>query len=113
MKEVAKIFDVEPNEDFKCNDNLGLVYRFTENELLCNGVPAAESLMMLLNGTLKIVSCQVIENPWQEFACDTCYHCIQDDMCNAYRYGMSYGYCPTIRDCERYKESKVVNNMVY
>lgn len=47
-----------------------------------------------------------IEKPWEEFYCGECIHCVQDDMCSAYRLGMSYAYCPHIRDCERYKEAK-------
>lgn len=47
-----------------------------------------------------------IEKPWEEFACDKCIHCFQNDMCNAYMLGMSYAYCPQIRDCEKFKEDK-------
>ena len=45
-----------------------------------------------------------IEKPWEEFYCDECIHCVQDDMCSAYIFGMSYAYCPHIRECEKFEE---------
>ena len=47
-----------------------------------------------------------IKKPWEEFFCDKCTHCFQEDMCNAYMLGMSYLYCPQIRNCEKFKEKK-------
>lgn len=56
-----------------------------------------------------------IEKPWEEFYCGECIHCVQDDMCSAYIFGMSYAYCPHIRNCEKFEEfeEKKVNNTVY
>ena len=45
-----------------------------------------------------------IQKPWEEFFCDKCIHCFQEDMCNAYKYGTSFAYCPQIRGCEKFKE---------
>lgn len=49
----------------------------------------------------------IIERPWENFYCEECVHCVQDDMCSAYIFGLSYAYCPQIRDCEKFtKEGK-------
>ena len=48
----------------------------------------------------------MIEKPWEECACDKCIFCFQEDMCSAYKLGMSYAYCPQIRNCEKLKERK-------
>lgn len=48
----------------------------------------------------------MIEKPWEEFACDKCIHCFQEDMCSVYKLGMSYVYCPHIRNCEKFKEKE-------
>lgn len=45
-----------------------------------------------------------IEKPWEEFYCDKCVHCFQDDMCSVYKLGTSFAYCPHIRDCEKFLE---------
>lgn len=45
-----------------------------------------------------------IEKPWEEFYCDKCVHCFQEDMCGAYMIGTSYVYCPPIRNCEKFIE---------
>ena len=47
-----------------------------------------------------------IEKPWEECFCETCIYCMQEDMCCAYKLGMSYAYCPQIRNCEKYNEKK-------
>lgn len=44
----------------------------------------------------------IIEKPWEESACDECIHCKGEDMCSAYRIGMSFAYCPAIRNCEKF-----------
>ena len=62
MEEVAKMLGVEVGEHFECDDNywLGLTFWFTDTEFVCNGVHAADSLMMFLNGTLTIK-----RKPWK------------------------------------------------
>lgn len=59
MAEVAKMLGVELGEDFKCNEST-CTYRITKYDLLCNGVHGAESLMMLLDGTLTVA-----QKPWK------------------------------------------------
>ena len=46
----------------------------------------------------------VVERPWEENFCEKCTHCFAEDICNAYRLGMSHAYCPQIRDCEKFKD---------
>ena len=46
---------------------------------------------------------EVITNPWSYY-CNRCVHCVQDDMCSAYRLGMSWCYCPQIRNCTKFWE---------
>ena len=46
----------------------------------------------------------LVERPWEEDFCEKCTHCFEEDMCNAYKLGFSYAYCPQIRDCERFKD---------
>ena len=45
-----------------------------------------------------------IERPWENFYCDECVHCVQNDMCSAYIFCLSYAYCPHIRECEKFKK---------
>lgn len=45
-----------------------------------------------------------IEKPWEECFCDKCIHCFDEDMCGAYMLGMSYAYCPQLRQCEKFRE---------
>jgi hypothetical protein len=46
----------------------------------------------------------MIERPWEEFACDRCIHCFEENMCSAYKLITSYAYCPQIRNCNKFKE---------
>lgn len=46
----------------------------------------------------------LIKNPWEELYCDRCIHCINEDMCGGYFYGMSNAYCPQIKYCGKFKE---------
>lgn len=48
----------------------------------------------------------IIERPWEESFCDKCVYCFQEDMCIAYRLGMSRAYCPQVRNCEKFVEKK-------
>ena len=59
MAEVAKMFGVEFDQDFECNES-SCTYRITKNGVRCNGVLGADSLTMLLNGTLTIK-----HKPWK------------------------------------------------
>ena len=45
-----------------------------------------------------------IERPWENFYCDECVHCVQNDMCSVYIFCLSYAYCPHIRECEKFKK---------
>ena len=45
-----------------------------------------------------------IEKPWEEFYCEKCANCFQEDMCRAYMLDMSYAYCPQVRNCEKFYE---------
>lgn len=51
-----------------------------------------------------------IERPWENFYCEECIHCVQNDMCNAYIFGLGYAYCPHIRDCEKYERLNSKND---
>lgn len=53
MAEVAKLLGVEIDEDFKCNES-PYTYCITKFGCQCNGVYAADSLMMLLDGTITV-----------------------------------------------------------
>jgi hypothetical protein len=48
----------------------------------------------------------MIERPWEEGYCEKCCRCVLDDMCGAYRLGMSHGYCPQIRNCNKFYPKK-------
>ena len=48
----------------------------------------------------------MIKRPWEDGFCQKCTHCFQEDMCNAYRLGMSYVYCPQLRDCTKFHEKR-------
>lgn len=50
----------------------------------------------------------MIERPWSEF-CEKCIYCVHEDMCNAYRLGMSFAYCPQIRNCEKFIDCSSYN----
>ena len=71
MAEVAKMLGVELDEEFECDDNYRLTYYFDDNSLKCNGFPAAESLMMLLNETLAIK-----HKPWRPKDEELFYHIV-------------------------------------
>jgi hypothetical protein len=58
MEEVAKLLGVEFDKDFECNES-PCTYRITKYGALCDGVRGAESLMMLLDGTLTVK-----QKPW-------------------------------------------------
>ena len=45
----------------------------------------------------------MIERPWEDSFCEKCTHCFQEDMCNAYNFGMSYAFCPQVRECDRFE----------
>lgn len=85
MSEVAKMFGVQLGEHFECDDNnwFNLEYWFTDKALMCNGVPAADSLMMLLDGTLTIK-----KKPWKP-QYDEEYYCINSTghVCKEKWYG--------------------------
>lgn len=49
---------------------------------------------------------RVIERPWEDFFCDKCIRHVTGDFCLAYKLGMSYAYCPHVRNCEKFKEDK-------
>ena len=49
-----------------------------------------------------------IEKPWEECFCDKCIHCFEEDMCGVYMLGMSYAYCPQLRQCEKFKEKALL-----
>lgn len=59
IAEVAKLLGVEIGEEFKCNES-PCTYCITKNGALCDGVYGADSLMMLLDGTLTIK-----HKPWK------------------------------------------------
>ena len=59
MEEIAKMINVDFDEDFKCNES-PCTYRVAKHGVLCNGVYAADSLLMLLDGTLTVVP-----KPWK------------------------------------------------
>ena len=59
MEEVAKMLGVELGEEFKCT-NSPCVYCITKYGCTCNGQYAADSLAMLLDGTLTIE-----HKPWK------------------------------------------------
>jgi hypothetical protein len=59
MAEVAKMLGVEMNEEFKCEGS-NCTYKITEQGLWCNGFYGADSLMMILKGTL-----QIKHGPWK------------------------------------------------
>lgn len=72
MTEVAKMLGVELNEYFTCKES-PCVYCITKHDCLCNGVRAAESLMMLLDGTLT-----VDRKYWKPHHGDT-YYCVSSN----------------------------------
>ena len=49
---------------------------------------------------------EIIERPWEDFYCDKCTHLAPKNMCLVYKLGMSYVYCPHVRNCEKFKEDK-------
>ena len=53
MTEVAKMFGVEINKEFKCNEN-SYTYVITKYGMKCNGCHSSESLGMFLNGALTV-----------------------------------------------------------
>ena len=69
MREIAKMLDVKFDENFECNDDYGHTYRITDKGLLLNGVPASETLSMLLDGTLTVK-----RKPWKPSMYDTYYY---------------------------------------
>lgn len=54
MEEIAELLHITLNAQFKCNDGFGFTYELTEHGLLCNGEPAPDCLVMLLEGTMII-----------------------------------------------------------
>ena len=46
-----------------------------------------------------------IERPWMAGACDECIFCFAEDMCTANLYGCSYGYCPNIKVCTKFRRA--------
>ena len=69
MAEVAKMLGVKMNEDFECYGRHE-PYRITEDKITYNGVWSADSLVMILNGELKIK-----RKPWKPQHGDT-YYCV-------------------------------------
>ena len=59
MEAVANLLGVEFDKDFKCNES-PCTYRITKYGVRCNGVLGADSLTMLLDGTLTIK-----RQPWK------------------------------------------------
>lgn len=58
-----------------------------------------------VEGLIQMGECTMkIERPWEEFFCEKCVYCFQEDMCKAYMIGTSYVYCPPIRNCEKFIE---------
>ena len=47
---------------------------------------------------------EIIERPYENFYCDNCFHRVSGDFCLKYRLGLSYAYCPHIRNCEWFEE---------
>lgn len=52
----------------------------------------------------EVMNKEVIERPWENFYCDVCENRTEHDMCMVYKLGMSYAYCPHIRNCEKFVE---------
>ena len=96
MEEVAKLLNVEFDKDFKCNE-VQCTFRIIKYGLLCNGVQSAESLMMLLDGTLTVA-----HKPWKPENDDMFFVVLRDgsvatkywdDDCTTHRTYYKIGNC--------------------
>jgi hypothetical protein len=72
MAEIANMLGVDMNQDFECND-MSYKYRITEDGLTSSGSYGADSLMMILNGTLTIK-----RKPWKP-SYGSVYYCVSSN----------------------------------
>lgn len=105
MAEVAKMLGVELDQDFECNES-PCTYRITKNGVRCNGVLGADSLTMLLNGTLTIK-----RKPWKPKNGDGYWTVISDGSIYyvLYRDDIIDFYCYKLGNCYRTNKEAEAN----